>query len=115
MIQIKRAYDPASPEDGERVLVDRLWPRGVSKERLRIAQWAKDVSPSTALRTFTHHDGGSWEEFRVRYDAELTAHPETWEGLLAIARTGVLTLIYAAKDPEHNNAVALQAFLNARL
>lgn len=115
MIRIKRAYDPATADDGVRVLVDRLWPRGVSKERLDIAAWDKDVAPSTALREWFHHSEELWSEFRKRYVEELAANPQAWAGLLDHARAGTLTLVYAAKDEAENNAVVLQEFLNARL
>lgn len=115
MIRIKRAYEPATADDGVRVLVDRLWPRGVSKERLAIAEWNKDVAPSTELREWFHHSDELWSAFRQRYDDELAANPEAWAGLLDAARAGTLTLVYAAKDETENNAVALRAFLNARL
>jgi len=109
-IQIKRAYLPASPDDGVRVLVDRLWPRGVRKSDLAIAQWAKEVAPSTELRQWFGHDPDKWGEFRRRYRAELS-HNALLSELKAIAKKGRLTLIYAARDEEHNEAVVLRDIL----
>lgn len=115
MIQIKRAYDEIAPDDGKRVLVDRLWPRGKSKEVLQLAEWAKEVAPSNELRKWYHHERDQWKEFKHRYYQELEGRPETWEPLLQMARDDMLTLIYSAKDRERNNAVALQEFLESHL
>ena len=115
MIRIKRAYDEVSPDDGTRVLVDRLWPRGVSKERIRIAFWERDVAPSTDLRQWFGHDPARWDAFRQRYEAELAANPAAWKPILDAARAGDVTLVYGAKDTEHNDAVVLQGFLQARI
>jgi uncharacterized protein YeaO (DUF488 family) len=115
MIQLKRAYDPAAASDGHRVLVERLWPRGVSKARLRLDEWAKGAAPSPALRRWFGHDPDRWPEFRRRYAAELRAHPAAWQSLLAAARRGRVTFIYAAHDVAHNGAIALKAFLDRRL
>jgi uncharacterized protein YeaO (DUF488 family) len=114
-IAIKRAYEAATSHDGRRVLVERLWPRGVTKARLRIDDWAKDSAPSTALRRWFGHDPKKWPEFKRRYFAELRAHPAAWRALLTAARRGRLTLIYAAHDTSHNGAIALKAFLDRRL
>ena len=114
-IHLKRAYDSATPGDGRRVLVERLWPRGVTKTRLRLDDWMKDVAPSTALRRWYGHEPGRWPEFRSRYFAELRAHPEAWRPLLAAGRRGRVTLVYAAHDTERNGAVALKMFLERRL
>ena len=114
MIRLKRAYEPAVASDGRRVLVERLWPRGVTKQRLRLDQWAKDVAPSPALRRWFGHDPRRWTEFRRRYFAELRAKASAWKPLLAAARRGRVTFIYAARDLEHNGALALKAFLEAR-
>ena len=111
MITLKRAYDPASPTDGIRFLVERLWPRGVSKARLRIDAWLKDVGPSTALRKWFSHDPEKWEEFRRRYFRELGSQPEVWQPIASAARRGRVTLVYSSHDTQHNNAVALQEFL----
>jgi uncharacterized protein YeaO (DUF488 family) len=115
MIRIKRAYDEASPDDGTRVLVDRLWPRGVSKERIRIAFWEKDAAPSADLRRWFGHDPARWDEFQTRYTAELDANRAAWEPILDAARNGDVTLVYGAKDEEHNDAVVLQRYLQSRL
>lgn len=109
-IQLKRAYDAAAPEDGTRVLVDRLWPRGVSKDEAHVDHWLKEVGPSTALRQWFGHDPAKWEEFRRRYGEELQHNP-AWDALVALARQGSLTLVYAAKDEVHNNAVVLRQML----
>jgi len=111
-INIKRAYDPPSPADGLRVLVDRLWPRGVTKESLRLDAWVKDLSPSDELRKRFHHDVSRWEEFRTQYLAHLRGHRPQLEQLLAqAAKAGMLTLVYAAKDTDHNNAAVLREAL----
>jgi len=115
MIRIKRAYDDLTPADGKRVLVDRLWPRGKSKQDLDLEEWMKEVAPSGELRKWFHHDREKWEEFRARYFQELEDRPETWQPLLQMAQDETLTLIYSAKDREHNNAVALKEFLESRL
>ena len=115
MIQIKRAYDEVAPEDGTRVLVDRLWPRGKRKEDLALTEWLKEVAPSNELRKWYHHDRDQWEEFKHRYYQELEDRPETWEPLLHMVQDDTLTLIYSAKNRERNNAVALKEFLESRL
>jgi uncharacterized protein YeaO (DUF488 family) len=106
-IRISRVYDPPSPEDGTRVLVDRLWPRGMSKEKAKIDVWLRDISPSPELRTWFGHQPERWEGFLERYRAELEAHPEAVDRLLKIASEGPVTLVYSARDPEHNQAVAI--------
>ncbi|HKW27527.1 MAG TPA: DUF488 domain-containing protein [Terriglobales bacterium] len=115
MIQLKRAYEPASKSDGARYLVERLWPRGVKKESLQVEGWLKDVAPSTDLRKWFSHDPAKWPEFRRRYFEELKSNPQAWEPLLAAARRGRVTLVYSSHDSEHNNAVALKEFLQQRL
>lgn len=110
-VRIKRAYEPPAREDGERILVDRLWPRGVKKENLALAAWDKELSPSTELRHWYGHEAARWDEFRRRYAAELRAHAAPFDALRARARAGVVTLIYAAHDATLNNAVALREFL----
>ena len=114
-IQIRRIYEPPAPEDGARVLVDRLWPRGVKKERLRLTGWLREVAPGDALRQWFKHDPAKWNEFQRRYAAELESNPQAWQPLLQAARKGNVTLLFGAKDPEHNNAVALKAFLEQKL
>ena len=115
MIQVKRAYEQPSKDDGERVLVERLWPRGVKKNNLQVEAWLKDVAPSTELRQWFQHDPAKWDEFRRRYFRELEKHPEAWQPLLARARRGRVTLVYSAHDTEHNNAVALKEFLDRKI
>jgi len=115
MIKVKRVYEPPAPDDGKRFLVDRLWPRGVKKEALRLDGWLKDVAPSDGLRKWFGHDPAKWDEFRRRYFAELEAKPEAWEPLLEAARAGDVTLLFSARDEAHNNAVALKAFLETYL
>jgi len=114
MIRIKRVYDPAEPTDGTRVLVDRLWPRGVKKAEFPLDRWQKEAAPSDTLRRWFHHDPGKWEEFRQRYLAELEARPAAWQPLVQAAR-GPLTLLYSAHDTQHNNAAVLREFLLRQL
>jgi uncharacterized protein YeaO (DUF488 family) len=115
MIKLKRAYEPAVANDGARFLVERLWPRGVKKSRLRIDGWLKDVAPSTDLRKWYGHEPKKWSEFRRRYFKELRAHRDAWQPLLSAARRGRVTFVYAAHDVARNGAVALKAFLDRRL
>jgi uncharacterized protein YeaO (DUF488 family) len=110
-IRIKRAYEPPTHDDGTRILIDRLWPRGVKKENLALDQWAKELAPSTELRQWFGHDPALWEEFRRRYAAELRPHADLLESLRALARKGLITLVYGAHDEAHNNAVAMRGFL----
>lgn len=113
-IQVKRIYAPVETGDGARVLVDRLWPRGVSKERATLTEWCKDVAPSTPLREWFAHDGARMQEFTRRYRQELATDPEKQAAvrqLLALAAAGPVTLLYAAKDPAVNHAVVLQDYL----
>ncbi len=115
MVQIKRAYEAVSSKDGIRYLVDRLWPRGVTKAALEIEVWTKDASPSNELRKRFHNNPTQWSEFRRLYFAELEKSPAAWEPLLKAARKGTVTLVYGAHDTAHNNAVALKEFLDERL
>ena len=110
-VTLKRAYDPPARADGKRILIDRLWPRGVSKARARIDLWLKDVAPSTELRKWFGHDPEKWSEFRKRYRAELKGNPALAE-LKALARQGSITLVYSARDELHNDAVVLKAILD---
>ena len=112
-IRVKRVYDAAEDADGVRVLVDRIWPRGMAKEKLR-AKWLKEAAPSTELRKRFHHDAAKWEDFKKAYFAELDAVPEAVERLLAMGEGQRLTLLYAAQDTEHNNARALMEYLTER-
>ena len=111
VIRIKRVYDAPSSADGARVLVDRLWPRGVSKERAAVRLWMKEVAPSTELREEFHHDPGRWEEFRRRYRAELAGKQDLVRTLKEKAGQGTLTLVYSSREQHINNAVALKMFL----
>jgi len=114
-IACKRAYERASPGDGPRFLVERLWPRGVAKQALVLDSWLKDAAPSTELRKWFGHDPARWHEFRRRYFLELQAHPDAWQPLVQAASQGRITLVYSAHDTEHNAAVALCEFLNHQL
>jgi uncharacterized protein YeaO (DUF488 family) len=114
MITLKRVYDSVSPTDGRRVLVERLWPRGVSKAKLRVDVWLKEVGPSTELRKWFSHDPRKWSEFCRRYSRELDSRPEVWKPIVSAARHGSVTLLYSSHDTEHNNAVALQRYLQAK-
>jgi len=111
MIRIKRIYDPPVPEDGRRVLVDRLWPRGLAKDEARIDEWLKEIAPSGDLRKWFGHDPARWEEFQDRYRDELERSGELLERLRAEAKKETVTLLFAAKDVEHNNAVVLKKLL----
>lgn len=107
-ICIKRVYEAPSPDDGHRVLVDRVWPRGMSKERAAVDEWLKDIAPSTGLRKWFGHRDERWEEFRAAYLEELDDHRETLEYLAGLARQGTVTLVFGAKNEAHNNAVVIR-------
>jgi uncharacterized protein YeaO (DUF488 family) len=110
-VRLKRAYEPAAPSDGYRVLIDRLWPRGVSRDRAHLDEWARELAPSTDLRTWFGHDPARYPEFRRRYEGELGAHTDKLRELRRRAREGTLTLVYAARDSEHNDAVVVAEVL----
>ena len=110
-IRLKRASAVPADDDGFRVLVDRLWPRGISKAQLRLDAWAKELAPSTALRQWFSHDAGKWPEFKERYFGELSSRQEQVARLVEQARIGRMTLVYAAKEDRYNNAVALKEHL----
>lgn len=110
-VHLHRVYDGDPPGDAPAFLVERLWPRGVRRDQLRLAGWCKDAAPSTELRRWFGHDPAKWAEFRRRYVAELEARPEAVEPLLAAARTGEVTLLYSSRDREHNNVVVLRDYL----
>jgi len=110
-VRLKRAYEPPEPADGTRILVDRLWPRGVSKADAAIDQWLRDLAPSAELRIWFSHDPARFAEFERRYIAELRSQRAAVTQLRALARKGVLTLVYAARDEEHNDAVVLRKVL----
>ena len=107
-IRLKRAYDRPSASDGARILIDRLWPRGMTKEEAAIDQWFRDLAPSHELRRWFGHDVNRWEEFQRRYMAELEHHSAQVEELLQLARKGPVTLVFGARDAEHNDAVVLK-------
>lgn len=114
VIQIKRAYEEPAPTDGRRFLVERLWPRGVKKEELAAEAWLKEVAPSTELRKWFDHRVERWEEFQRRYRAELDANPAAWEPILEASRRGPVTLLYSARDTQHNGARVLREYLAER-
>ena len=113
-IRLKRAHEPPAPDDGARVLIDRLWPRGVKKEDAAIDEWIKEIAPSTALRKWFGHDPERWQEFCRRYQSEIREHPDELERLRALAQRGRITLVYSAHDEAHNDAVVLKDLLLAR-
>jgi len=114
MFRVKRVYDEPSKEDGFRVLVDRLWPRGLSKERASLDLWLKDVAPSAELRRWFGHDPDRWDEFRRRYAVELKEQKDAIKLLREKGRAGTVTLLFSARDEQHNNAVALREYLARR-
>ena len=107
-IRIKRVYETPETSDGTRILVDRLWPRGLSKERAALDDWMKDIAPSDELRKWFAHDSGKWSEFRAAYLEELKAHHDTLERLAKLARRGTVTLLFAARNEKHNNAAVIR-------
>jgi uncharacterized protein YeaO (DUF488 family) len=114
VIQIKRAYEPPESGDGRRILVERLWPRGMKKADLKADEWRKEVAPSTELRKWFGHRIERWPEFRRRYRKELGANPAGWNPILEASRGGPVTLLYSAHDTAHNGAIVLSAFLKER-
>jgi len=112
MIAVKRIYDPASRTDGKRILVDRLWPRGIRKDEAAIDEWLKDIAPSTELRKSFGHDPAKWPQFKARYTKELQDHAGIIDELRRKAKKGRVTLLFSAKDAEHNNAVVLKEVLD---
>lgn len=115
MIRIERVYNRSKSNEGERYLVDRLWPRGVRKDSLRLDGWLKEIAPSAHLRRWFGHDPAKWEEFQTRYRAELDQREEALAPLLDAARNGNVVLLYGARDEEHNNAIVLARYLKDRL
>lgn len=113
MLQLKRVYEPAESTDGKRLLVERLWPRGVKKTELVLDEWIKDVAPSDELRRWFSHDPNKWNQFRERYFRELDEKIEAWEPILKAAKRNRVTLLYSSHDTEHNNAVALKEYVDA--
>jgi uncharacterized protein YeaO (DUF488 family) len=115
MLKLKRVYEDPDAGDGARFLVERLWARGMKKEELNMKAWLKAVAPSPSLRKWYGHDAAKWEEFQRRYRAELEANPEAWHPILEAAREGDVTLLYSARDTEHNSALVLKEFLEGLL
>ncbi|MEO8135263.1 MAG: DUF488 domain-containing protein [Betaproteobacteria bacterium] len=113
-VKLKRAYEPPDPADGTRVLVDRLWPRGVSKAKAAVDLWLKDLAPSTELRKWFGHDPDRWQEFSERYAVEVDQHAEPFQQLRNLARQGAVTLVYSAHDEVHNDAVVLRSLVLGR-
>lgn len=107
-IHVRRVYDPPQPDDGTRILVDRLWPRGLTKDAAALDHWLKGIAPSTELRRWYHSEEGDWEAFRTRYLAELNANGEAVEALVSLCREGVSTLLFSVKDSERNHALILR-------
>ncbi len=110
-VRVKRVYEPPAGSDGTRILIDGIWPRGVTREQARIDEWARELAPSPELRHWFGHEPARFDEFRRRYTAELAAHEDKLRELRARARAGTLTLVYGARDREHNNAVVLAEIL----
>lgn len=117
MVRLKRAYEPVDADDGRRVLVERLWPRGLRKEQAHFDDWLKDIAPSTALRKWFHHDPTRWAEFEQRYARELGSEEAraTFDDLVRRAESETVTLVYSAHDEEHNNAIMLKRMIDRRL
>jgi uncharacterized protein YeaO (DUF488 family) len=114
-IEVKRVYEPVDSKDGARFLVDRLWPRGLTKADLKLDGWMKDVAPSSELRSWYSHDPAKWPEFQKRYTKELLQNEAGWQPILEAAHKGRVTLLFGSKELEINNAVALKHFLDPRL
>ncbi len=112
-VRIKRAYEPAEPGDGYRVLIDRLWPRGISRERARLDEWARELAPSDGLRKWFNHDPNQFSEFRERYRKELRGRSAQIDELRRRASDGPLTIVYGARDTEHNDAVVIAELIRA--
>jgi uncharacterized protein YeaO (DUF488 family) len=115
MIVLKRVYDPAASTDGDRILVERLWPRGIKKTALKLEAWLKDIAPSTPLRRWFSHDPQKWQEFRRRYFYELKSKAEALKPVINAAKRGRVTFLYSSHDTEHNNAVALKDYVEAQI
>ena len=113
-IKLKRAYESPAPDDGTRILIDRLWPRGVKKADAAIDEWMKDIAPSTGLRKWFGHDPARWQEFRRRYQSEIRQHPDEFDRLRTLAQHGRITLVFSAHDEAHNDAVVLKDLLLGR-
>lgn len=114
MVKIKRIYEEPEPGDGIRLLVDRLWPRGLSKDRAHVDRWLKEIAPSDELRRWFGHEPEKWQEFRTRYREELAGQRQALDEIRALAKEGTVTLLYAAHDEEHNNAVVLRDLIEKK-
>jgi uncharacterized protein YeaO (DUF488 family) len=115
MIKIKRVYDKPSRDDGRRILIDRLWPRGLTKEGAAIDEWLKEAAPSNELRKWFGHDPAKWAVFRKRFFSELLGHEDVVEGIISAARKGTVTLLFGSKEERINNAVALKEYIESRM
>jgi uncharacterized protein YeaO (DUF488 family) len=115
IVKVKRVYESIQRSDGTRFLVERLWPRGMKKEQLKLDAWLKDVAPSDSLRRWFGHDPLKWNEFQKKYRAELSDNPDGWKPILEAAKRGRVTLLFSSRDTEHNNALVLKSFLEERL
>ncbi len=115
MIKIKRVYDEPSRDDGKRILIDRLWPRGLKKKDAQIDEWVKEVAPSNELRKWFNHDPNRWAEFRKRFFTELRGKQDLVEELVSAARKGTVTLLFGSKEERFNNAVALREYIESRV
>ncbi len=115
MIKIKRVYEQPSKDDGKRILIDRLWPRGLKKDDAQIDEWIKEVAPSNELRKWFNHDPNRWDEFKNRFFAELQGNREMVEGISNVARKGTVTLLFGSKEERFNNAVALKEYIDAKM
>jgi uncharacterized protein YeaO (DUF488 family) len=115
MIHLHRVYDHGTAPDGPQFLVERLWPRGISEDALKLAGWTKDAAPSSALRRWFAHDAAKWPDFRERYFSELESRPDAWQPLLRAASRGPVVFLYSSRDTMHNNAVALMSFIESKL
>ena len=113
-INIKRVYEPASREDGVRILVERLWPRGIKKEELQMDFWLKEIAPSTDLRKWFSHDPAKWKQFQTKYFAELNENRDVVEQIVHAHHKGTITLLYSSKDTEHNSALCLKHYLEKK-
>ena len=115
MIKIKRVYDDPSRGDGKRILIDRLWPRGLKKEDAHIDEWLKEIAPSNELRKWFNHDPDKWVEFKKRFFTELQGRQDLVDGIISSARKGTVTLLFGSKEERFNNAVALQEYIEYRV
>ena len=115
MVNIKRIYEPPSKDDGKRILIDRLWPRGLKKEDARIDEWVKELAPSTELRKWFNHEPDKWGEFKKRFFSELRGKEELVDGIIGAARKGRVTLLFGSKEERFNNAVALREYIDSRM